>query len=133
MVHVALTATEETGIDAEIIDLRTIRPLDSETIVRSVMKTGRCVTVEEGWPQIEGALLRAAVRLGAMAANADAPQRAALDAYADALGLAFQIKDDLLDIESDSATLGPLAASRHAPMAYAAARHVLARRPARRG
>ncbi len=38
------------GIDAEVIDLRTIRPLDKETIVRSVMKTNRLVTVEEGWP-----------------------------------------------------------------------------------
>ena len=39
------------GIDAEVIDLRTIRPLDMETVVQSVIKTGRCVTVEEGWPQ----------------------------------------------------------------------------------
>jgi pyruvate dehydrogenase E1 component beta subunit len=39
------------GIDTEVIDLRTIRPMDSETIVQSVKKTGRCVTVEEGWPQ----------------------------------------------------------------------------------
>ncbi|KQT60333.1 MULTISPECIES: pyruvate dehydrogenase complex E1 component subunit beta [unclassified Aureimonas] len=39
------------GIDVEIIDLRTIRPLDIETVVRSVKKTNRCVTVEEGWPQ----------------------------------------------------------------------------------
>ena len=38
-------------IDAEVVDLRTIRPMDVETVVRSVMKTGRCVTVEEGWPQ----------------------------------------------------------------------------------
>jgi len=42
---------EKEGIDAEIVDLRTIRPMDTETIVASVMKTGRCVTVEEGWPQ----------------------------------------------------------------------------------
>ncbi|HEU6442889.1 MAG TPA: pyruvate dehydrogenase complex E1 component subunit beta, partial [Microvirga sp.] len=42
---------EKEGIDAEVIDLRTIRPMDTETIVASVMKTGRCVTVEEGWPQ----------------------------------------------------------------------------------
>ncbi|AIK96355.1 pyruvate dehydrogenase [Candidatus Paracaedibacter acanthamoebae] len=38
------------GIEAEVIDLRTIRPLDKETIIRSVMKTNRLVTVEEGWP-----------------------------------------------------------------------------------
>ena len=50
----AIKAAEELakdGIDAEIIDLRTIRPLDIETVVRSVKKTNRCVTVEEGWPQ----------------------------------------------------------------------------------
>ncbi|TDK49852.1 pyruvate dehydrogenase complex E1 component subunit beta [Antarcticimicrobium luteum] len=39
------------GIEAEVIDLRTLRPMDTETIIRSVMKTNRCVTVEEGWPQ----------------------------------------------------------------------------------
>jgi pyruvate dehydrogenase E1 component beta subunit len=42
---------EREGINAEVIDLRTIRPMDSEAIVQSVKKTGRCVTVEEGWPQ----------------------------------------------------------------------------------
>ncbi len=41
----------EAGIDAEVIDLRTIRPMDSETVVASVKKTGRCITVEEGFPQ----------------------------------------------------------------------------------
>ena len=39
------------GIEAEVIDLRTIRPMDTETIIASVKKTGRCVTVEEGWQQ----------------------------------------------------------------------------------
>ncbi|WP_321340600.1 pyruvate dehydrogenase complex E1 component subunit beta [Breoghania sp.] len=38
------------GIDAEVIDLRTLRPLDIDTVIASVVKTGRCVTVEEGWP-----------------------------------------------------------------------------------
>ncbi|MBS1181739.1 MAG: pyruvate dehydrogenase complex component subunit beta [Proteobacteria bacterium] len=50
----AIKAAEELaglGIDAEVIDLRTIRPMDVETVVNSVKKTGRCVTVEEGWPQ----------------------------------------------------------------------------------
>jgi pyruvate dehydrogenase E1 component beta subunit len=49
----ALEAAEklaEEGISVEVIDLRTLRPLDSETIVRSVAKTNRIVTVEEGWP-----------------------------------------------------------------------------------
>ncbi|HVT54152.1 MAG TPA: pyruvate dehydrogenase complex E1 component subunit beta, partial [Dongiaceae bacterium] len=53
MVGVALEAAEllkKEGIDAEVIDLRTIRPLDVETIVNSVKKTNRLVTVEEGWP-----------------------------------------------------------------------------------
>ena len=38
------------GIDVEVVDLRTIRPMDKETILQSVEKTGRLVTVEEGWP-----------------------------------------------------------------------------------
>ena len=53
MVYATKAADElaRDGIEAELIDLRTIRPMDSEAIVRSVKKTGRCVTVEEGWPQ----------------------------------------------------------------------------------
>ena len=40
----------EQGISAEVINLRSLRPLDTETIVASVKKTNRLVTVEEGWP-----------------------------------------------------------------------------------
>jgi pyruvate dehydrogenase E1 component beta subunit len=50
----ALKAAEELagqGIEAEVIDLRTLKPMDTETVVSSVQKTGRCVTVEEGWAQ----------------------------------------------------------------------------------
>jgi pyruvate dehydrogenase E1 component beta subunit len=50
----ALKAAEELagqGVDAEVIDLRTIRPMDTDTIIDSVKKTGRVVTVEEGWHQ----------------------------------------------------------------------------------
>src|ERR1700751_871213 len=47
MVYVAEAAAAETGVDAEIIDLRTLLPLDIETIVASVKKTGRCVIVHE--------------------------------------------------------------------------------------
>ena len=49
----ALKAAEELtaeGIEAEVIDLRTIRPIDYETIIQSVSKTNRCITVEEGFP-----------------------------------------------------------------------------------
>jgi pyruvate dehydrogenase E1 component beta subunit len=50
----ALKAADELakeGIEAEVIDLRTLRPMDTETIIASVKKTGRAVTVEEGWQQ----------------------------------------------------------------------------------
>ncbi len=49
----ALEAADELakdGISTEVIDLRTIRPIDYDTVIKSVMKTNRCVTVEEGWP-----------------------------------------------------------------------------------
>jgi pyruvate dehydrogenase E1 component beta subunit len=50
----ALKAADELakeGIEAEVIDLRTLRPLDTDTLVASVKKTGRAVTIEEGWQQ----------------------------------------------------------------------------------
>ena len=50
----ALKAAEklaEEGIEAEVIDLRTLKPMDTDTIIASVQKTGRAVTVEEGWQQ----------------------------------------------------------------------------------
>jgi pyruvate dehydrogenase E1 component beta subunit len=50
----ATQATEvlvNAGVDVELIDLRTLRPMDSDTVIESVKKTGRLVTVEEGWPQ----------------------------------------------------------------------------------
>jgi len=47
----AADALAQEGIEAEVIDLRTLRPLDTETLVASVRKTGRAVTVEEGWQQ----------------------------------------------------------------------------------
>jgi pyruvate dehydrogenase E1 component beta subunit len=53
MVGMAMQAAEqlaEQGISAEVVNLRTLRPLDIETVVRSVQKTNRLVTVEEGWP-----------------------------------------------------------------------------------
>src|SRR5688572_20919757 len=53
MTHVAIeaaTALEKEGISAEVVDLRTLRPLDEGMIVTSVMKTHRCVVVHEGWP-----------------------------------------------------------------------------------
>ena len=54
MVGFALKAAEklsEEGIEAEVIDLRTLRPLDTDTIIESVKKTNRIVCAEEGWGQ----------------------------------------------------------------------------------
>jgi pyruvate dehydrogenase E1 component beta subunit len=53
MTHVALeaaTALEKEGVSVEVVDLRSLRPLDEDTVVRSVRKTHRCVVVHEGWP-----------------------------------------------------------------------------------
>jgi 2-oxoisovalerate dehydrogenase E1 component beta subunit len=47
MVHVALSVVEELGVDADVIDLRTLMPLDIETIEASVQKTGRCLVIHE--------------------------------------------------------------------------------------
>ncbi|MCA0405670.1 MAG: pyruvate dehydrogenase complex E1 component subunit beta [Proteobacteria bacterium] len=47
----AAEALASEGIEAEVIDLRTIRPMDVATVVRSIQKTNRCVAIEEGWPQ----------------------------------------------------------------------------------
>jgi len=56
-----------------------------------------------------GALIRASVRLGALAGGADSVSLAALDRYAHAVGLAFQVRDDILDVEGESAVLGKTA------------------------
>lgn len=53
LVHVALAAVEQEGIDAEIIDLKTLVPYDIETITRSVNKTGRCIVAQEA-PRTSG-------------------------------------------------------------------------------
>jgi pyruvate dehydrogenase E1 component beta subunit len=53
MVHTCLTACDELakqGINAEMIDMRSLRPIDYETIIQSVKRTNRCVVVEESWP-----------------------------------------------------------------------------------
>jgi pyruvate dehydrogenase E1 component beta subunit len=53
MVHTALRAAESLageGIEAEVLDLRTIRPLDTDAILESVRRTKRCLVVQEGWP-----------------------------------------------------------------------------------
>ncbi|BBU63082.1 pyruvate dehydrogenase complex E1 component subunit beta [Methylosinus sp. C49] len=47
----AAEALAKEGIEAEVVDLRTLRPMDVPAIIESVRKTGRCVAVEEGWPQ----------------------------------------------------------------------------------
>ena len=61
------------GISAEVIDLRTIRPMDTATILASVRKTNRCVAVEEGWPQSGVAAEVAAVVMEQAFDDLDAP------------------------------------------------------------
>ena len=56
-----------------------------------------------------GALIRASVRMGALGGTVDASTLQLLDTFADALGLAFQVRDDILDVESNSAQLGKTA------------------------
>jgi 2-oxoisovalerate dehydrogenase E1 component subunit beta len=62
MVHVARAAVEGSRLDAEVIDLRTLVPLDMPTLVRSVEKTGRCVVVHEA-PRTSGFGAEIAARL----------------------------------------------------------------------
>jgi biotin carboxyl carrier protein len=79
----AIKAAEELagmGIDAELIDLRTIRPMDLPTVIASVKKTGRLVTIEEGFPQssvgdfIANRVQREGVRLSRCAGHHDCRQ-----------------------------------------------------------
>ena len=50
VVFEAAEAMEKEGISCEIIDLRTVRPIDYGTVVESIKKTNRCVVIEESWP-----------------------------------------------------------------------------------
>ena len=78
----------------------------------SVLITGSIATESEGLMQDykTGALIVAAVRMGGLiAVEADDPRLAALIRYARAIGLAFQIHDDILDVTGDTATLGKTA------------------------
>jgi len=75
-VGVSLEAAEklaEEGIDAEVIDLRTLRPLDTETVLESLKKTNRLVVVEEGWPTCSIASEIAAVVMEKGFDDLDAP------------------------------------------------------------
>jgi pyruvate dehydrogenase E1 component beta subunit len=75
-VGVALEAAvklAEEGIDAEVIDLRTLRPLDTDTVLKSLAKTNRMVVVEEGWPTCSIASEIAAVVMEKGFDDLDAP------------------------------------------------------------
>jgi pyruvate dehydrogenase E1 component beta subunit len=75
-VGVALEAAETLageGIDAEVIDLRTLRPLDTATVLESLKKTNRLVVVEEGWPTCSIASEIAAVVMEQGFDDLDAP------------------------------------------------------------
>jgi farnesyl diphosphate synthase len=77
--------------------------LDLEAESAGVADLGRIVTLQA---MKTGALFRFACRAGAILGNAGAAERAALTLYADRIGLAFQIADDILDVESSTAALG---------------------------
>ena len=96
------------ALDIAATGLGTAASLDASSGTTSTSSLG-IEALQQLHAMKTGALLRASVRLGAIAANADDPTKSDLDRYADALGLAFQIRDDLLDIESDSKTLGKTA------------------------
>ena len=85
--------------------LRHLRPAtgDPDSAPASLLRLERMHALKTG------ALIRAAVRMGALGGGADAATLAQLDRYASALGLAFQIRDDLLDIEASSEQLGKTA------------------------
>jgi len=75
-VGVALEAAgrlAEEGVEAEVIDLRTLRPLDRETVLKSLEKTNRMVVVEEGWPVCSIASEIMAVAMEDGFDNLDAP------------------------------------------------------------
>jgi pyruvate dehydrogenase E1 component beta subunit len=61
------------GIEAEVIDLRTLRPLDKETVLKSLAKTNRMVVVEEGWPTCSIASEIAAIAMEEGFDDLDAP------------------------------------------------------------
>ncbi|HEX8446137.1 MAG TPA: pyruvate dehydrogenase complex E1 component subunit beta [Sphingomonas sp.] len=69
----AATKLAEQGIDAEVIDLRTLRPLDTETVLASLAKTNRIVCVEEGWPTCSISAEIAAVAMEQGFDDLDAP------------------------------------------------------------
>jgi geranylgeranyl pyrophosphate synthase len=81
-------------VGGQAIDLASVGPVIDETQLETLhrLKTG--------------ALIRASVAMGGTIAGASAAQLRALDRYGEAIGLAFQVQDDILDIEADTATLG---------------------------
>jgi len=97
-VHVLTRASGSFGMaGGQAIDLESVgRPLARDALqVMHNMKTG--------------AMLQASVALGAISAGAEPTQRAALDGYAKAMGLAFQVVDDILDVTADTGLLGKTA------------------------
>ncbi len=120
--------TDAPGLD-DSTKLRLVRVLSAAAGLRG-MVGGQAIDIGAVQQQIDvdhletmhglktGALIRASVMMGGLAAGADDDTLAALDDYADAIGLAFQVCDDILDATSDSETLGKQAgadAERHKP------------------
>jgi geranylgeranyl diphosphate synthase, type II len=97
VIELARAAGAEGMVGGQLLDLEAERrPIDGHTL-------------ESIHRRKTGSLLVSSLRIGALAARADGPLLAALTAYGRSLGLAFQIADDLLDVEGDSSSLGKLA------------------------
>jgi geranylgeranyl diphosphate synthase type II len=113
----ALSATHEGGAVSADVRLRVIRELSGASgslgmvggqfaDIRSQGKNVAIETLQYIHTHKTGALIRASVRIGALLGGADGPQMEALTAYGEKVGLAFQIADDLLDVEGRSDLVG---------------------------
>ena len=112
LAHAALPAEGRVAMLAELATASGVRGMCGGQALDIDATGGNAIDLEE-LQRLHalktGALLRASVRLGAIAAGVDADARVRLETFAEALGLAFQVRDDLLDVEGDSASLGKTA------------------------
>jgi geranylgeranyl diphosphate synthase type II len=104
-VHELASASGSGGlVGGQVLDLRTAPP--PPTPPAGPARVAALATLDDIHTRKTGALIRAAVRIGAILGGATAGQRAALSRYGEGVGLAFQITDDLLDVDATPAEMG---------------------------